>query len=64
MKPSLFRHSIGTLEFALKMAGSAGQVVDAYRLAAASLVHDYGKIFTVEELRHIIIEDKTGHKRI
>jgi predicted HD superfamily hydrolase involved in NAD metabolism len=40
------------------MAGSGHKDVDLYRLSVASLVHDYGKIFTVSELKKTAGDDK------
>ena len=60
MRPSLFEHSISTLEFALKMAGAGWQTADIYQLSLASLVHDYGKIFNTAALKHIAREDELG----
>ena len=39
MNPSLFEHSLSTMEFALEMAGSGHKDVDLYRLSVASLAH-------------------------
>ncbi len=50
MDPPLFSHSINTLEFAVKMAGSYEKDINLYDLCIASIIHDYGKIFDQEEL--------------
>ncbi len=60
MGPSLFRHSLGTLDFALDMASSAPEEVDLYRLAVSCIVHDYGKIFDIETLKKAASDNKTG----
>ncbi len=56
MPTLLFEHSLSTLEFALEMAENCKGEADSYMLALVSLVHDYGKIFTEEELKNISIE--------
>lgn len=58
MSPSLFRHSLGTLVFALDMASAAPEEVDLYRLAVSCIVHDYGKIFDIETLKKAARENK------
>jgi predicted HD superfamily hydrolase involved in NAD metabolism len=60
MKPSLFEHSLGTLEFAMDMADSSGEDVDLYRLAVSAIVHDYGKIFCSSELKEAALSHKPG----
>jgi predicted HD superfamily hydrolase involved in NAD metabolism len=58
MRPPLFRHTINTLESSIEIAESCSQKVDIYRLSLASLVHDYGKVFAIGELKKIAREDK------
>jgi predicted HD superfamily hydrolase involved in NAD metabolism len=60
MKPSLFDHSLGTLEFAMEIAASSQEGVDLYRLAVSSVVHDYGKIFSGSQLKKMAITYKLG----
>jgi predicted HD superfamily hydrolase involved in NAD metabolism len=63
MRPPLFRHSINTLKSSIEIAEACRQKVDVYRLSAASLVHDYGKVFTTSELKKIACEDKLSISR-
>jgi len=63
MSPSLFRHSLGTLDFALDMASAIPEEVDLYRLAVSCMVHDYGKIFDIETLKKAARDNKPGLSR-
>ena len=60
LRPPLFRHSMNTLRSSIEIADTCGQKVDIYRLSAASLVHDYGKVFATGELKKIALEEKLG----
>jgi predicted HD superfamily hydrolase involved in NAD metabolism len=64
VRPSLFDHSLGTLEFAMEMAASNQEDVDLYRLAVSSVVHDYGKIFSGSHLKKIAITNKLDLEEI
>jgi len=60
MKPSLFSHSLGTIEFSLTLAKSCPAEADIPMLATASLVHDYGRVFSYEELKEIAVSNGLG----
>lgn len=50
MYENLYRHSVNTLKYGLELAGKQEARVDLYRLGVASILHDYGKIFSYDEL--------------
>jgi len=56
MKYSLYAHSVNTLKFAIQIAEKQKGELDIYRLSAACLLHDYGKIFDREQLEAVIRE--------
>jgi len=56
MKYSLYAHSVNTLKFAIQIAEKQKGKLDIYRLSAACLLHDYGKIFDREQLEAVIRE--------
>ncbi|MCD4670316.1 MAG: bis(5'-nucleosyl)-tetraphosphatase (symmetrical) YqeK [Actinomycetia bacterium] len=58
MDPPLFSHSINTLEFAVKMAGSYEKNINLFDLCISSVVHDYGKTFDPEELIRLVKKHK------
>ena len=53
MDPQLFTHSINTLEFAVRLARSCNKDIDLFNLCIASVIHDYGKTFDIEELTRL-----------
>ena len=56
MKYPLFAHSVNTLKFAIQIAEKQKDELDIYRLSAACLLHDYGKIFDRKQLEAVIRE--------
>ena len=56
MKYPLFAHSVNTLKFAIQITEKQKGELDIYRLSAACLLHDYGKIFDREQLEAVIRE--------
>jgi len=58
MTPGLFRHSVNTLESCIEIAENCGLEVDMFMLCLASIVHDYGKIFSTGELEDIARRDR------
>jgi predicted HD superfamily hydrolase involved in NAD metabolism len=54
MSPELYSHSIETLEYSSKIADFyIGNDLDRIDLFTACLLHDYGKVFSIEELKKI-----------
>ena len=54
----LYRHSINTLEYASTIARKYLSDIDFFDLGIACILHDYGKIFSYEELVKIVKENK------
>jgi len=60
MPEKLYRHSINTLEFANDIAERTFFSLDLFSLFVACILHDYGKIFSYEELAGIVKENESG----
>jgi predicted HD superfamily hydrolase involved in NAD metabolism len=58
MPEKLYRHSVNTLEYAGEISKRFMPDIDLYRLSVACILHDYGKIFSYEELARIVKENK------
>jgi predicted HD superfamily hydrolase involved in NAD metabolism len=71
MSPELYNHSVGTFNYCFKMAdrfflnramdgfGYKKTIPELYfNLAAAAILHDYGKVFSIEELKDIAVKKK------
>ncbi len=58
MPPALYRHSMGTLEYAAGLAADSKDAVDLFSICVSSILHDYGKVFTYRELVDIAVKNK------
>lgn len=60
MPDGLYRHSVGTLEYAVVLAAESEHTIDLFNICISSILHDYGKIFSYRELVDIAIKNKLG----
>ncbi len=58
MPEKLYRHSLNTLEYANEISKRFLPDIDLYRLSVACILHDYGKIFSYEELLRTAKENR------
>lgn len=58
MSDSLYKHSLGTLEFAGMIAEKYQFDIDFFNLGIACILHDYGKILSYEKSVEIVEENK------
>jgi len=58
MPEKLYKHSMNTLEFANDIAEKTFSNLDLFGLSVACILHDYGKIFSYEELVEIVKKNK------
>ncbi len=58
MPVSLYQHSINTLEYAGIMVKKHPADLDVFNLGIVCILHDYGKVFSYEELVETTINDK------
>ncbi len=58
MPSALYRHSTGTLEYAAGLAESNSGTINFFNLGVSSILHDYGKIFSYNELKSIARKNK------